>query len=169
MDPSPTPSEGASTGLPGVQPAQPTWNDSFSQVDAAAEQLRVKLPLAPPGLLNGYMSVAPWLAMIFGGLFVLVGLVALVASTVLGPLVFLLGLGTAGFGLIFGALVLLVTAAIEFVAGWLMLQRRLNGWWLLAVGIVINVLSSLLHINVVGLIIWLLIAYVHLQVKPSYR
>jgi hypothetical protein len=61
-----------------------------------------------------------------------------------------------------------VTAAIEFAAGWLMLHRRINGWWLLAIGIVINVISSLLHVSIVGLIIWLLIAYIHLQVKPNY-
>jgi hypothetical protein len=167
MEPTTPPTEHASPGLPPQQ--QPTWNDSFSQLDTAAEQLRVKLPLAPPGLLDGYMTIAPWVAMIFGGLFVVLGLFALVASTVIGPLAFVLGLGTSGFGLVLGALLIILTSAIEFVAGWRMRQHRATGWWLLALGIVINTLNSLLHVSLIFLLIWLLIAYVHLQVKPNYR
>lgn len=165
MDPSST---SEPTAAPGVRPQQPTWNDSFSQLDMYAEQVRIKLPLAPPGLINGYMAVVPWIAIIFGALGVLISVVALVGSTVLGPLMVMFGAPGTGFGLILGSLLALVIAALEVAGGYLMLQRRANGWWLLALGMVVSLLTSLLHLSILGLIFWLLIAYIHLQVKPNY-
>jgi hypothetical protein len=149
--------------------AQPTWNDSFSQLDSYAEQLRVKLPAAPPGLLNFYMSWVPWLAIIFGVLGVLISLVALVGSTILGPLMVMFGSPGTGLGLIVGSLFSLASAALELIGGWMMLQRRSTGWWLLALGLAVSLLTNLVRLSVIGLIVLLLIAYVHLQVKPNYR
>jgi hypothetical protein len=148
---------------------QPTWNDSFSQLDTAAEQLRVKLPLAPPGLLNGYMNVVPWVAIVFGVLGILVSLVALVGSTALGPLMVAFGAAGSGLSLILGSLLSLVAAGVDVAGGWMMVQRRATGWWLLSLGYVIGLLSSLVHLSILGLIFWLLLAYLHLQVKPNYR
>jgi hypothetical protein len=148
---------------------QPTWNDSYSQLDSYAEQLRVKLPVAPPGLLSFYMSWAPWLAIIFGVLGVLVSLVAIVGSTFLGPLLIMFGSPGTGFALIAGSVIALASAVLELVGGWLMLQRKSTGWWLLAFGLAVSILTSLLRISILGLIVVLLIAYVHLQVKPNYR
>jgi len=156
---------------PGVRPqsaAQPTWNDSFDQVDGYAEQLRVKLPLAPPGLLNAYMNVAPWVAIVFGVLGALVSLAALIFSTALGPLLVMFGQAGSGFTLILSSLLALVIAALEIAGGVMMLQRKATGWWLLAVGLLVSLLSSLVHLSVLGLIFWVLIAYIHLQVKPNY-
>jgi hypothetical protein len=156
---------------PGIHPqprAQPTWNDSFSQVDGYAEQLRVKLPLAPPGLINGYMAVAPWVAIVFGVLGAIISLAALIFSTALGPLMVMFGQPGSGFALILGSLLALVIAGLEVAGGIMMLQRRATGWWLLALGMVVSLLSSLVHVSIIGLIFWLLIAYVHLQVKPNY-
>jgi hypothetical protein len=168
MEPTTPSTENATTGTPGMRP-QPSWNDSFNQADAAAEQLRVKLPVAPPGLLSGYMSVVPWIAIIFGILGVLISLAALVGSTVLGPLMVMFGAAGTGLSLILGSLLSLVAAAIDVIGGWMMLQRRLTGWWLLAIGYVIGMLSSLIHVSLLGLVFWLIIAYLHLQVKPNYR
>src|SRR5579872_422816 len=158
-----------------VQPApssRPTWNDSFSQVDGYAEQLRVKLPIAPPGLLNGYMAWAPWIAMVFGALGVLLLLVGLIGLSFLTPLMVVFG-GAAGVGYSGGAILALivglVSAGLEFVGGYLMLQRRATGWWILALGIVISLLSNLIHGSILTFIIVLLIAYIHLAVKPNYR
>ena len=39
----------------------------------------------------------------------------------------------------------------------------------LAFGLAISILTNLVRINILGLIIVLAIAYVHLQVKPNYR
>ena len=165
MDPTPT-SEPSS----GVRPAtQPTWNESLSQLDNYAEQIRVKLPLAPPGLLDGYMSFAPWVAIVGGVLVALVSLVGLVASTLIAPLMILIGAGGSGVSGVLNSLLLLVISLLSIAGGWLMLQRHLNGWWLLAAGMLVSILTSLLHVSILGLIFWLLIAYVHLQVKPNYN
>jgi hypothetical protein len=168
MDPSPS-----EPIAPPIQPQpassqQPTWNEGFSQVDAYADQLRVKLPLAPPGLLNAYMNVAPWVAIVFGVLGALISLAALIFSTALGPLMVMFGQPGSGFALILGSLLALVIAALEIAGGIMMLQRKATGWWLLAVGMVVSLLSSLLHTSALGLIFWVLIAYIHLQVKPNY-
>jgi hypothetical protein len=144
-------------------------NDSFSQLDAYAEQLRTKLPVAPPGLLRGYMSVAPWVAIIFGIIGILISLLALVGSTLLGPFLILLGEPGTGFALIVGSLVALISSALELIGGWLMLQRKATGWWLLAFGLAVSCLSSLFHGSILSLIVLLLIGYIHLQVKPNYR
>jgi hypothetical protein len=166
MDPSP--SEPVAPGIPSQPATQPTWNDGFSQVDTYADQLRVKLPVAPPGLQNAYMNVAPWIAIIFGFLGAVVSLLALIFSTAIGPLTVMLGQPGSGFGLILASLLSLVIAALEIAGGVMMLQRKTTGWWLLAVGLVVSLLSSLLHVSAIGLIFWLLIAYIHLQVKPNY-
>src|SRR5438067_4995132 len=108
MDPS-TSSESAA---PGVRAPQATWNDGISQVDGYAEQLRLKLPLAPPGLLNGYMNVVPWIAIVFGALGILISLVALFGSTILGPLMVMFGAAGTGFSLILGSLLSLLIAAL---------------------------------------------------------
>jgi hypothetical protein len=155
-------------GMPAPSSPQPTWNDSFSQVDTYAEQLRVKLPIAPPGLQNAYMNVAPWIAIVFGALGALVSLAALIFSTALGPLMVMFGQPGSGFGLILASLLSLVIAALEIAGGIMMLQRKATGWWLLALGMVVSLLSSLVHVSVLGLIFWVLIAYVHLEVKPNY-
>jgi hypothetical protein len=154
---------------PGARATQPTWNESFSQVESYADQLRVKLPLAPPGLMNGYMNVVPWIAIVFGILGILISLVALAGSTILGPLMVMFGAAGSGFSLILGSLLSLVIAALEVAGGFMMLQRRLTGWWLLAAGMIVSLLSSLLHVSAIGLIFWLLIAYIHLSVKPNYN
>ncbi|HEY1298657.1 MAG TPA: hypothetical protein VGJ60_36715 [Chloroflexota bacterium] len=157
---------------PGVQPqpatAQPTWNDSFNQLDGYAEQLRLKLPLAPPGLMNAYMNVVPWVAIIFGVLTALVSLALLTVSTALSPFIALFGHPATGFGLILTFLLSLVISGLEIAGGIMMLKRRATGWWLLALGMIVSLVTSLLSVSVLPLIFWLLVAYVHLEVKPNY-
>ena len=151
---------------------QTTLNESFGQLDMYADQLRVKLPLPPPGLMDGYMRFVPWIAIIFGVIGALALFVGLVGVTFLTPILVLFG-GAAGLGygggLIISVIVGLAIAILEVVGGYMMVQRRATGWWILAAGIVVQLLSSLFHVGVIWLIIWLLIAYIHLEVKPNYR
>jgi hypothetical protein len=162
-------SRASSTSMPPAQ--QRTLNESFSQLDGYAERARVALPAAPPGLLNGYMRWAPWVAIVFGGLGVLFSLLLLIFGTLFSPLLLLAGAeGVSAGGALFLALVVnLLSSGLEFIGGYLMLQRRATGWWLLAVGMVVSFLSSLVHGSILVLIFVALIAYIHLQVKPNYR
>ena len=141
-----------------------------NQWDSYAERLRMKLPDAPPAILNGYVAWIPWLAIIFGALGVLVFLAATVLSAILAPFLLLGGGAAVSYGgmaivtLVFG----LVYSVLDVVGGYLMLNRRLTGWWLLAIGLIINLLTNLLSASLFGLVITLLIGYVHLLVKPRY-
>ena len=142
-----------------------------SQWDAYIERIRVQLPAAPEGLLNGYMTWVPWLAIIFGAFGILVFLATTVLAAVLTPLAALGGAGgvKAGGMLLVTALLGLAFSVLDVVGGILMLKRKLTGWWLLAVGLIVNLISGLLSVSIVGLVITLLVAYVHIQVKPRYN
>ena len=140
------------------------------ELDAYVERLRVQLPAAPEPLLDAYVRFAPWLAIIFGaiGLFFLI-FVGLLGS-VLVPLAVALGAQSVGRGVGFfiGLVLGLIAGVAEVSGGYLMLQRRLSGWWLLALGIVVAALNSLVSFSLIGLIIIIFIGYVHLMVKPRY-
>jgi hypothetical protein len=169
--PASDPHEGRAGSIPVPAAQQTTWNEGFSQLDGYAEQLRVKLPAAPPGLINGYMRFVPWIAIIFGTLGVIFSLLLMIFGAVLTPLMLLAGAeGVSAGGALYLALTVnLITAAIEAVAGYMMLQHRATGWWLLALGLVVSFVTNLAHGSIVGLIVFALIAYVHLQVKPHYH
>jgi hypothetical protein len=164
-------SERASTvSMPPTQ--QRTWNDTMSQLDTYAERARVAMPAAPPGLLDGYMRFYPWVAIVLGVLGVLVFLLPLIIGTALSPLFLLLG-GPSGVGagsaLLLALVVAIIGSALEVISGYLMLKRRLTGWWLMAFGLVLSLLSNLFGRSILSVIVVLLIAYIHLQVKPNYH
>jgi hypothetical protein len=141
-------------------------------LDTYAEQLRLKLPVAPPGVLDGYMRYMPWVFIIFGILGILATIAGLGLATFLGPLLILFG-GAAGVGyggalflaLIFG----LLSSVLGVVGGWMMVQHKATGWWILALGLAVSFLNDLAHGSIFALIIVALVAYVHLQVKPNYH
>lgn len=166
-----TASRASSTSMPPAQ-QQRTWNDTVSQMDTYAERARVTLPAAPPGLLDGYMRFYPWVLIILGVLGVLVFLLPLIIGTALSPVFLLLGGPSgvsAGGALLFALVVAIIGSALEVVSGYLMLKRRLTGWWLMAFGLVLSLLTNLFGRSILSVIVVLLIAYIHLQVKPNYR
>lgn len=149
---------------------KPEPRPTGSQWDIYAEQIRVQLPAAPEGLLNGYVRWIPWVAIIFGVLELILFVILGGIFTLISAL-FVLG-GSEGMSFIAGTFFsiakYIVLAALEIVGGYWMLQQRLTGWWIFAIGIILNVLFSLLTLNIFGLLIGLAIAYVHVQVKPRY-
>jgi hypothetical protein len=166
----PTPSSTIEQPAPAT-PRQGTWNDSFSQLDAYAERARVQLPAAPPGLLDGYMRFAPWIAIVFGILGIFGSLALMGLGAVLSPFLLFAGAeGVSAGGALFIALIVgLLSSILEVVGGYLMLKHRANGWWLLALGLVVSFLSNLFRGGIFTLLIVALVAYIHLQVKPNYR
>jgi hypothetical protein len=147
-----------------------------SRWDDHLDRIRLKLPVAPTGLLNLYAAWAPWIAMVFGVLSIvfLVGLLAL--GAVLSP--FLLSADVAGVaadagvaagvGLLTFVVPSLVVSVMDVVGGFLMRSWRLTGWWLVGLGIAVNLVLGLMHTDAIGLVVSLLVAYLHLQVKPRY-
>lgn len=134
-------------------------------LDVYAERLRVQLPVAPEGLLSFYVRWWPWLAIVGGALLLFVSGIA----SLLSVLAVLVTLGTH-IGLLVSSVFSIVASILSIVGGYLMLKMRLTGWWILAAGFAINILSSLFGGPgaILSVVITLLIAYVHLEVKPRY-
>lgn len=141
------------------------------QWDTYAERLRVQLPAAPEPLTNAYMKWAPWVAIVFGALGLLLTLGGLFLGAILGPFLVLAGLeGVSAGAMALLALVAMgIGAALEVVGGYLMLQRSATGWWLLAIGLILSALHSIFAANILGLMFVVAVAYIHLLVKPNYR
>jgi hypothetical protein len=140
----------------------------MSQLDTYAEKLRVQVPAAPPNILDGYVQFAPWVAMILGAL-AAVALVSLLgAAALLGSFVTMYAGYRSGGSLVELILFSLLLAVLDIVGGYLMLQRKINGWWLVSAGLVVYLLQDLLGGNLLGLLITLLVAWIHIQVKPRY-
>ncbi|MFI5268350.1 MAG: hypothetical protein ACHQ7M_13335 [Chloroflexota bacterium] len=139
--------------------------------DDYADRLRAKLPPAPESLLNGYVRFAPWIAIVFGAFGVVALLGLFLVGAALTPIFMLGGAAavSAGGAAMFGALVGAAGSALDLVGGVLMLRRRLAGWWLLALGLAVSIVTNLLHVTILGLAISLLVDYIHLQVKPLYK
>jgi hypothetical protein len=142
-----------------------------NQLDAYADQLREKLPAAPEALTDLYVQWAPWIAIVFGALGVLVSLGALFLGALFSPFLFFAGAEgvIAGASALIALVMLLVSSGAEVLGGYLMLQRLRTGWWLFAAALILGLLYSVLGTNAFSLLFNLLIAYIHLQVKPSYH
>lgn len=149
----------------------PGSGGAMAQLDEYVAQIRQKLPAANPGLMDAYVRWAPWLAIIFGGLGLLFGVVAFILAMVGASLMVVFGgaEGVRAGAETFIALAFLAGgSALDVVGGYLMLRREATGWWLLAVGLLIWILSSVVRFSIVGLVISLAVAYVHIQVRPRY-
>src|SRR5689334_20969371 len=143
----------------------------MSQMDLYADQFRMKLPAAPAGLIAGYVRWAPWVAIIFGAIGFLATLALFTLGAALSPLLLLAGAEgvRAGAGAFVALAFGLVGSGLDVAGGYLMLQRRLTGWWLIAAGLIIGAINGLLSGSLLGLVFTLAIGYVHLQAKPEYR
>lgn len=137
----------------------------LGRLDGYVERLRVRLPGLPEGLLSAYVRGAPWVAIVFGALGLLIP-----GWTYWLPLVLLgASAGAAAFSANFlGMAGSLLVAILEVVGGYLMVDRRLTGWWILAAGLVLNALEALATGSLTALVLILLLTYVHLQAKPRY-
>ena len=138
----------------------------MAQWEGYVERLRVALPAAPENLLDGYVRWIPWVYLGFGVL----GFLALLVLLPFGAAVSALGImaGVSSGAPVLRILFALVLTALEIAGGYLMLKRRATGWWIVALGMVVNLLQSLLGGGALGLIITLLLAYLHVQVRPRY-
>lgn len=132
-----------------------------------------KLPALPKGADEFIVSVAPWLALIFGVLSILIGISGFGLLTALSP--FAAVAGASGY-----AVTALVSSLIVLVEGVVMLwafpslrKRAVKGWDLLFWVLVLGILSSIVSLSVFGIVqavIGALIGYYFLyQIKSYYK
>lgn len=141
------------------------------QWDSSLDRIRKQLPPAPEGLLNFYVQWIPWLAIIFGVIGLLFSVLGGLFVMILGPFLMLGGASAVaqGVGALIGLLLAAISSVLAIVGGVGMRRRSLSGWWILAAGLVLNFISDIIGLSILGLIITALFAYVHLQVKPRYK
>ncbi|HZT08273.1 MAG TPA: hypothetical protein VFC51_14710 [Chloroflexota bacterium] len=147
------------------------FSGSSSQWDDYADRIRQQLPTAPDSLTDAYVAWAPWIAMIFGAFGVFMSIVLLTVGAIFSPLLLLAGAWgiQAGAAAFLALVFLLVGSALDVVGGYFMRQMRLNGWWLVAAGLIVGILQNVVHFSVIGLVIVLAISYIHVEVKPRYH
>jgi len=140
----------------------------MNQWDDYAEKARSQLPAAPEPLLNGYVKWAPLVAMILSALGLIFAIIAFVALLGLSAVAAATG-SAGGFGALLNIVLLLIVYVLVFIGGFRMRQGSLTGWWILAVGLALSLVVSLFSLQILGFVITLAFAYVHLQVKPRYH
>jgi hypothetical protein len=132
-----------------------------------------KAPALPKSANDFLVSIAPWLALIFGVLAILAGIGGLGLFTAFSPLAYMYaGAGYTTF--------LLVASVIGIVEGGLMVlafmplkKRAVRGWNLLVWSEALVIVSSVVSLRVgdiVGALIGAAIAfYILFQVEPYYK
>lgn len=133
----------------------------------------MKLPNLPKGATDFIVSVAPWLALIFGVLAILGGVAAFGLFSIASPFAAVSGAGQYAFTGLIASLVILVQGVIELLAFSPLRSRRERGWNLLVCSLVLSVVSSIFYLNaytVISSIFWALVGYYFLyQVKSYYK
>src|SRR5437773_127691 len=141
----------------------------MNQWDDYAERARQQLPAAPESLLDGYVKWAPLVAMILAALGFIFGIIGFIALLGLSVVATAAGAGLGGFGAILNTALGLIVNVLVFVGGLRMRQGLLTGWWILALGLALGLVTSLFSLQILVFIIILAFAYLHLQVKPRYH
>jgi hypothetical protein len=146
--------------------------EEANQWDGYADRLRARLPMAPEPLLDAYVQWGPWVVIVLGAL----GLLGLLGLLGMGGMSSYYG-GYYGspYGMYGGGgssittLLGIVSGGLGVAGGIQMRRMRKMGWWLVAAGGIVGALSSLLSASLLGLLVLVAIAYVHLLVKPRYH
>ena len=147
--------------------------DSLKQLTNTLDENYKKLPALPKGVNEFIVSVAPWLALIFGVLAVVSGLGAFGLLTALSPFAMVAGAGKYAFTGLFAAVLLIVQGGIELWAFPSLKARKVKGWNLMFYSLLLSVVASVVSLSVgsvVGAVVGALIGYYFLyQVKSYYK
>lgn len=143
------------------------------QLAKILDQNYAKLPALPKGVNEFLVSVAPWLALVFGVLAIVAGLGAFGLLTVFAPMVTVAGASQYAFAGFLAAVVLLLQGGVELLAFPSLKARKVKGWNLLYYSLLLSVLSSVVGLNVgsvVGAVVGFLLGYYFLyQIKSYYK
>ncbi len=137
----------------------------------ALDDSYAKLPALPKGATDFIVNIAPWLSLIFGVLSILVGVSAFGFLAVLSPFAAVAGAGAYAITGLLSSLVLLVEGVIMIVAFPSLKKRGQRGWNLLFWSLILSVVSSVLSLNVFGVVqsvVGALIGYYFLYQMKSY-
>jgi len=143
---------------------------SRGQWEDYVERARVKLPEPPPGVMDAYVKWIPWIAIILGAIgFIFTVLFGLLGA-VLSPFLVLAGAEglRAGMSGLFAIVLSGIGSALSFIAGLKMRAMSSMGWWIYALCLAVWLVNDLVTFSVLGLIITLALAWIHIHVRPRY-
>jgi hypothetical protein len=143
---------------------------SRGQWEDYVEQARGKLPEPPPGVMDAYVKWIPWIAIIFGAIgFIFTVLFGLLGA-VLSPFLVLAGAEglRAGMSGLFAIVLGGIGSALSFIGGLKMKSMSATGWWIYALTLAVGLLNDLVTFSMLGLVITLALAWIHIHVRPRY-
>lgn len=157
--------------------------EKFKPLLKTLDENYAKLPALPKGATDFLVGIAPWAALIVGVLGLILGVLGLLAavsaSAVVATLPVAVGAYGAGYGAkymfmaVVGAVVLIVMCVLYLLAYPSLKARKVKGWNLMFYVLLLSVLSSVVSLNVFGIVeslIGALIGYYFLyQVKSYYK
>jgi hypothetical protein len=120
--------------------------------------------------MDAYVKWIPWIAIIFGAIgFIFTVLFGLLGA-VISPFLVLAGAEglRAGMSGLFAIVLGGVGSALSFVGGLKMRAMSATGWWIYAFGLLVGLVNDLVSISMLGLIITLALAWIHIHVRPRY-
>jgi hypothetical protein len=149
-------------------------------MDAKTEQLLkplqdvyTKAPALPKNATDALVSIAPWLALIFGVLAILAGVGGLGIFTAFSPFAYMYaGVGYTAF-LLVASVIGIAEGALMVLAFMPLKKRAIRGWNLLVWGEGLAIISSVVSLRV-GDVVWAIVGaaiafYVLFQVKSYYK
>ncbi len=136
---------------------------------ATLEDTFAKLPPLSPSVREVIVTIAPWLALIFGVLGVLGSLSAFGLAAVFSPVAALGGgVGMATTFMVAAVLSLIYSVAM-LVATPSLFKKKAFGWTLLFWSEVVSLVAQVLYFSVVGVLISLIAFYFLFQIKSYYK
>lgn len=139
-----------------------------SIIDTVGEWF-AKLPNLPANIREVLVKITPWVALIFGALGVIAGVLGLGLLTFLAPLMVVAGaFNSAGSGLI-ASVLLLISSALFLAAFPGTNKRKAGGWNLLFWSEVVALVSSVLAFSLGGIVGNLIGFYLIFQIRTYYK
>lgn len=125
-------------------------------------------PKLPAGFVDFLVMIAPWLALVFGIMGILGSIAAFGFLGMVGPYAMMYGASRAGlwYVAVIGGLIASVFTLLAFPG---LRDKKTNGWTMLFWAQVISVASSVVGINVGGIVGALIGLYILFQMKLRYK
>lgn len=126
-----------------------------------------KLPNLPKNIRDLLVTITPWIALIFGGLGVVFGILALVGTSAASPFLAASGM-SVGSGIV-ASVLLLASSALLLAAFPGTKNKRAKGWEFLFWSEVVALVSSVLVLSLGGLVVNLIGFYLIFQIRSYFK
>lgn len=142
-------------------------NSVDSYIDMAGEYFK-KLPSLPKNAQEVLVSIAPWIALVFGALGLIGSVVGLGLFTFLAPLAVFAGARETGAGIIV-VLLGLVSSVLLLMAFPGTKNKQSRGWKFLYYSEVVSLVSNIVTLSIVGVLFTLVGFYFLYQIRSYFK